>query len=200
MLKVYYAGFALVRQSGDYPISEYRRSRLVRIKPPHARRASLGAELLLCRALGECCPDMTLPPDIIQGEHGKPYLRGGEAYFSLSHSGERVAAAICDREVGLDIQEMREYNPKLAERFFAPDERLYVENSTDKSAAFTELWSKKESYIKAIGTGLSTPLNSFSVMNMPGLFYTTLDEFALSVCVPECAVPAVDLIKKVVFD
>lgn len=200
MLKIYYAGFTLVRQKGDYPISEYRRARLARIKPPHARRASLGAELLLCRALGECCPGMSLPPDIKQGEHGKPYLCGGEAYFSLSHSGDRVAAVICDREVGLDIQERREYNPKLAERFFAPDERRYVEYSTDKAAAFTELWSKKESYIKAIGTGLAMPLNSFSVVNMPGLFYTTLDDFALSVCVPGCDLPSIDFIKKVVLD
>lgn len=197
MLKVYYAGFSLVRERGDYPLSEYRRAQLIRMRPPYARRAAIGAELLLFHALSEVCPDVTLPPDIITNQHGKPHLRGGEVQFSLSHSGHLVAAALCDEEFGLDIQEKAEYNPKLVARFFSADEQLYIENSADRDVAFTEIWSKKESYIKAIGTGLSTPLNSFSVLDKSGFYYTTLDGYALSVCIPGVTEPQVEFVKRV---
>lgn len=197
MIKIYYAGFSLVRERGDYTLSEYRKAQLIRMRPPYARRAAIGAELLLSHALGEACPRVALPPDIITNEHGKPYLRGGEVKFSLSHSGRLVAVALCDEEIGLDIQEKAEYNPKLAARFFTDDEQLYIENSADKGEAFTEIWCKKESYIKAIGTGLSTPLNSFSVMDKAGFYYTPLDGYALSVCVPGALEPQVEFIKRV---
>lgn len=197
MIKIYYAGFSLVRERGDYPLSEYRKTQLIRMRPPYARRAAIGAELLLSHALSEACPNVTLPPDIITNEHGKPYLRAGEVKFSLSHSGRLVAVALCDEEIGLDIQEKAEYNPKLAARFFTDDEQAYIEQSADKGAAFTEIWSKKESYIKAIGTGLSTPLNSFSVMDKSGFYYTPLDGYALSVCVPGMNEPQIEFIKRV---
>lgn len=197
MLRVYYADTTSVCERGDYPLSEYRRISLARMKVPRARRAALGAELLLCHALSEAFPNVKIPPEIITGEHGKPYLRDNEVYFSLSHSGRLAAVALCDDEVGIDIQEASDFNSKLVKRFYAPDEREYVEQSADRDAAFTEVWSKKESYIKAIGTGLATPLNSFSVVNMTGLLYTCLEGYALSVCVPGRDMLSAEFIKRV---
>ena len=38
------------------------------------------------------------------GEYGKPYLASGDLFFNLSHCGDMVVCAVCDREVGVDIQ------------------------------------------------------------------------------------------------
>lgn len=197
MLKIYYADIPEIDERGVYPLSDYRRARLDKLKPAHTRNASVAAELLLVHALSECAPNIAIPPDIFTGEYGKPYLGNGGVYFNISHSADTVACAMCDEEVGLDIQYITEYKPELAVRFFAEDECAYVESGADKDAAFTEIWSKKESYIKALGTGLSTPLASFSVLHMPGLFYTKIGDCSLSVCIPGHSEPTVDFIKKV---
>lgn len=197
MLKIYYADIPEIDERGVYPLSDYRKAKLDKLKPAHTRNTSVAAELLLLHALRECAPNVAIPPDIFAGEHGKPYLRNGGVYFNISHSADTVACAICDDEVGLDIQYITEYKPELAARFFAEDECAYVESGADRNAAFTEIWSKKESYIKALGTGLITPLASFSVLHMSGLFYTVLGDYSLSVCVPGHDEPTVDFIKKV---
>lgn len=196
MLKLYYADIGGLDIDRCSPLSHYRRERLNAVKPMNVRRAGVGAELLLYRALKECAPQLALPPEIITGEHGKPALRGGEMFFSLSHYGSFAAAAVCDEEVGVDIQAISEYNPALAKRFFAPDEQEYIEQSADKNYAFTQIWCMKESYIKAIGTGLYTPLESFSVLKMPFIKAITREGNMLAVCVPSRNIINIDSIEK----
>lgn len=196
MLKLYYADIGGLDIDCCPPLSQYRRERLNAVKPITARRAGVGAELLLCRALKECAPQLTLPPEIIVGEHGKPALRGGEVFFSLSHYGSFAAVSVCDEEVGVDIQAISEYNPALARRFFAPDEQEYIEQSADKNMAFTQIWCMKESYIKAIGTGLYTPLESFSVHEMPFIKAFAREGNVLAVCVPSRGAINIDSIEK----
>lgn len=196
MLKLYYADIDGLDIDRCPPLSQYRRERLNAVKPIRARCAGVGAELLLYRALKECAPQLALPPDIITGEHGKPSLRGGELFFSLSHYGNFAAAAVCDEEVGVDIQAISEHNPALARRFFAPNEQEFVEQSTDKNAAFTEIWCMKESYIKAIGTGLYTPLKSFSVLEIPCIKSLAYEGNVLAVCVPSRGEINIDSIEK----
>ena len=105
------------------------------------------------------------------GHTGKTNL-----YFNLSHSGDYVAAAFSSAEVGVDIERIREMKPSVVSRFFHPKEREYVQRITDVcpertsgeneegDIQATELWTRKESYIKAVGDGLSLPLDSFSVL------------------------------------
>lgn len=196
MLKLYYADIGGLDIDRCPPLSQYRRERLNAVKPITARRAGVGAELLLYRALKECAPQLAIPPEIIVGEHGKPALSGEEVFFSLSHYGSYAAVAVCDEEVGVDIQAISEYNPALARRFFAPDEQEYIEQSADKNNAFTQIWCIKESYIKAIGTGLYTPLESFSVLEMPFIKALTREGNMLAVCVPSREEINIDSIEK----
>lgn len=196
MLKLYYADVSALDIDRCPPLSQYRRERLDAVKPIMARRAGAGAELLLYRALKECAPQLALPPEIIIGERGKPALSGGEVFFSLSHYGGYAAAAVCDEEVGVDIQAISEYNPALARRFFALDEQDYIEQSADKNEAFTQIWCMKESYIKAVGTGLYTPLESFSVLEMPFIKAFLREGNMLAVCVPSRKEINIDSIEK----
>lgn len=141
-------------------LSDYRRARLAGLKSELARRESLGAELLLRRALG--APEGE-PLRIGVRDGGKPFLPDREVFFSLSHSGGFVLCALSDRELGADLQRERRWNESVARRCFAPPEREWILSAADRDAAFHQVWAMKESYIKALGTGLSLPLNSFSV-------------------------------------
>jgi 4'-phosphopantetheinyl transferase len=103
------------------------------------------------------------------GTKGKPALsQNGELRFNVTHSGEMAAIALtrgCD--VGIDLEQLRSLPDleEIAARSFSDEEAVGI-NSLPASArarAFFECWTRKEAYVKAIGVGLSKPLNSFRV-------------------------------------
>lgn len=105
----------------------------------------------------------SVPPEaqISYGRFGKPYL---SAYpfvcFNISHSGPYVACAVCDRPVGIDVQVIRPYHPKVAGRVCAPEELQQIETAADPAAEFTRLWTRKEAYLKMVGRGLAADMKA----------------------------------------
>jgi 4'-phosphopantetheinyl transferase len=104
-------------------------------------------------------------------ERGKPYLpHHPELHFNLSHSHELAICALSGVELGIDL----EWTPRtveyvgVARRFFSPEEFAKLERAEDQRQAFFNGWTRKEAYIKAIGDGLSRPLDSFGVGILPG--------------------------------
>lgn len=104
-------------------------------------------------------------------EYGKPHIANPspntDLRFNLSHTnGLAVLALANNRELGVDVEYLgrQETNADIAERFFAPEEVLdfIAQPEQQKSMRFLEYWTLKESYIKAIGMGLSCPLESFA--------------------------------------
>jgi 4'-phosphopantetheinyl transferase len=94
--------------------------------------------------------------------------------FNVAHSASWALIAICtDREVGIDIEEIRRDldTGSLAERFFSPRERANLRELSDdlQLVAFFACWTRKEALLKATGTGLSSPLEGFSVSTNPAL-------------------------------
>jgi 4'-phosphopantetheinyl transferase len=93
--------------------------------------------------------------------------------FNVSHSGGRVMMAFaCGREVGIDIERIRPdfATDDIAERFFSAYEieRLRALPAEQRTEAFFTCWTRKEAFIKAIGEGLSCPLDKFDVTLGPG--------------------------------
>ena len=66
-----------------------------------------------------------------------------------------LGCAFSDKEIGIDIEKIREINPKAASKFACHDEEKYI--STHKNGFF-EIWTLKEAYFKCIGTGLGTDI------------------------------------------
>lgn len=90
------------------------------------------------------------------GEFGKPYLLDyPDIHFNISHSGEYVVCAVCDIPIGIDIQEIKPYNPNVAKKICLPFELKQIEQSTDKASEFIKLWTRKEAALKAKGTGIA---------------------------------------------
>jgi len=146
-------------------LSDYRKEKLSRQRAPQIRAQSAAAELLLRFALSDSGFAIDTPLEIGTVEHGKPFLKSGECSFSLSHSSDAVLCALCDTQIGADIQLVSRADPALIARFFAEDEQRYVFSSADRDAAFTEIWTKKESWCKLTGRGLTLPFPSFSVLD-----------------------------------
>jgi 4'-phosphopantetheinyl transferase len=110
------------------------------------------------------------------GPFGKPTLEGStnksDLRFNLSHSASLALLAVTRaRELGVDLeyQEPKIASEDIAKRFFSGTEvksliSLPKEMQTD---GFFKCWTRKEAYIKAIGEGLSFPLDQFSVSVLP---------------------------------
>lgn len=103
------------------------------------------------------------------GPHGKPRLADvdPDLRFNLSHSGERAVLAVArGREVGIDIEQERPIETlDLARRFFSQREfeALAAMQPGRRLKAFFRCWTRKESFVKARGDGLSSPLSGFDV-------------------------------------
>lgn len=119
----------------------------------------------------------TLPEHLafVYGAKGKPALRDapGGLCFNMSHSGGvAVYAFTIGCELGVDVEQIRPV-PELddiAARFFCTEEAadLMALSQTEKTQGFFNCWTRKEAYIKAVGDGLSLPLDSFRVTLRPG--------------------------------
>jgi 4'-phosphopantetheinyl transferase len=106
-------------------------------------------------------------------ERGKPALSDTDLDFNVSHSaGLALFAFSADGPIGVDVEHVQRLvdAEALASRFFSPDETedLLTVTAAERAQAFFNCWTRKESYIKAIGDGLSCPLDSFSVTLRPG--------------------------------
>jgi 4'-phosphopantetheinyl transferase len=104
------------------------------------------------------------------GEFGKPLLADSPLHFNLSHSGSLVAAAVTESgPCGVDIEEKR--NLEDLHRLigsFSREEQNFVRGHRSGSSAFWQIWTLKESYLKAHGVGLRAELASFSVVDPAG--------------------------------
>jgi 4'-phosphopantetheinyl transferase len=108
------------------------------------------------------------------GDQGKPFVDNDRGLqFNLSHSDEQALFAISfERELGIDIERIRSLSnmEEIALRFFCVEEYnnlMDLHSELTRTAAFFRCWTSKEAYIKAIGGGLSLPLNSFRVTLLP---------------------------------
>jgi len=122
--------------------------------------------------------DMT--PDKLRFDYtpfGKPSLASGlvqtALQFNVSHSGALLLIAVtAGRALGIDVEHIRADIAvgEIATHFFSANERSALAKLARnlQCAAFFNCWTRKEAYIKAIGEGLSLPLDQFDVAFLPG--------------------------------
>ncbi len=113
---------------------------------------------------------------LIYGPNGKPSLIGyGTEHmlqFNVAHSDNLALYAFTQgRPIGIDVEKMRELSDVdgLAKRFFSAREYSAWQSLAhgDRLAAFFKCWTSKEAFIKALGEGLSYPLDQFDVSLNP---------------------------------
>lgn len=151
-------------------LSPYRQQKIAILRHERDKNRSLAAGLLLDHALAAFgLQERSMEYEI--GEWGKPALKyHPEICFSLSHSGAYAICTIGDKPVGNDIERIREGRLKVADRFFAKEELSWLyetEREEERMQRMFRLWTMKESFVKAIGRGMSLSLQDF-VIHMDG--------------------------------
>ena len=111
----------------------------------------------------------------VRTEHGRPLIAGAASdpetrwlSFNLSNTTGLIACAVArERELGVDVEwlDRRGHALEVADRFFSAPElaELRSRPAERQLDRFFDYWTLKESYIKALGKGLSLPLESFAL-------------------------------------
>lgn len=137
--------------------------------------------------------------EVAYGEHGKPYSPGRrDVAFSISHSGRAAAGALLvgGGDIGIDIERIDRENDvrheRIARRFYTDAERAAIASSDDRAAAFYTVWTRKESYLKYTGDGITRPLSDIDtehlqdVVQHSRIITAAGGEYALSLTIPAC--------------
>lgn len=201
-----------------YFLTDERKAQIARYRNTADKIRSAGAGLLLEYGLQKrgytLLEEMTdkRSVKIAKGTYGKPYLENvSDLSFNLSHTGDYVTVAFSSDEIGVDIERKRSANMSVAHRFFTEEEWLYLQKICEAHGegevldrAFVRLWTRKESYIKAVGEGMHLPLSDFCVLsdcvdaekNYHLRTWEDFEDYTISVCtkdVTDAEITIIDL-------
>lgn len=150
-------------------LSTEERLRRERIVHPRALAEFVAGRRLLRHVVAPLCGVAPDALSIVESERGAlsidPAL-GASWRFNISHTDGLVALALARAPIGVDVEWLARpgRTVELADRFFAPAEvaALRARPEAHQRDRFFDLWTLKESYIKARGEGLAIPLDSFA--------------------------------------
>lgn len=133
---------------------------------------------VICRSLLKFILSLHAKVDIkqikidYQTPNKKPYLSSHPSFFfNVTHSHDVGLIAVANRPIGIDIEHIDgNYEfMNLLEHFCNEKEMSFIKNATNKEQAFYSIWTRKESFVKALGTGIN---NDFSKMpSIDGLHF-----------------------------
>lgn len=153
-------------------LSDKEYMRVSRIIDPHKQKQLHAAHLALRYILSQY---LGVLPGLIKFQYsqfGKPYLDMGSdkpsIFFNLSHSAECMLLALTsESHVGIDLEQILPVSStdRIIQNYFSSDDVDFYQRrpQDDKNTAFFYLWTLKEAYGKALGSGISgTPKRAFS--------------------------------------
>ena len=160
------------------------------IKVEKKRNERIVSDHVKRKALSDYCGVEPSNIEFGVSDKGKPFAKGLDVHFNVSHSAGIVVCAVSDNEIGIDIEKIKPINPEAAKKFACPDELEYI--SSHKNGFF-EIWTLKEAYFKCIGSGLGSNIKAvcFSIdgdkitcsdADYKCSFVNTRDGFICSVC------------------
>lgn len=194
MVKLYYAKITKLYDEKCFEekirqIKEKRQVRILEHCQKKDRCRSLAASLLLKMALekeGFCYDEVWF----VEESGGKPKLIQNSLFFNLAHAQELAVCVISDREVGVDVErkdrlEGKEQKRKLqiAKKILTPEEWKLWEKAGCQTEELISVWTKKESYVKMTGKGLTENLTTVDTIS--NAFYQQIlvdDGYVISVC------------------
>lgn len=135
-----------------------------------SKQEYLAGQMLIRTVLSEYTDTAVADWKFDQQENGKPFIAVPELsdpiHFNLSHSEGRLVLAVSRHALtGVDIESIKPKRriEQIAARHFsaAELEQLSSLDGEERTLRFYELWTLKEAFIKAKGTGLKHSLHSF---------------------------------------
>ena len=153
-------------------LPEERKAKALRYRREIDRKLSVISYLLLIFALHK---EFNLSaPTIAYTEKGKPYLpEYPDIHFNISHCPRGCVCVVSDKLVGVDIQDIRPFSQTIANRCCSADELLFLKQSVDPAACFTQMWAMKEGYLKMTGEGIAQSLPAIDTTGAYSAIQTT---------------------------
>jgi 4'-phosphopantetheinyl transferase len=154
-------------------LSRTERERAERLRADRDRRRFIVARARLRQLLALRLGTRPESIDLVSGPRGKPALACSGLHFNVSHSEDIAVYAFSRRgEVGVDVEAIRRFREAddIAARTFSRRENeAYVALEPRlKPLGFFNCWTRKEALVKAVGHGLSMPLDDIEVTLAPG--------------------------------
>ena len=171
------ATVSTAQQRWEQILSADERTRAARFHFPRDRQYFTATRALLRTILASYAGSDPEALTFLYSEKGKPSLAPNQSRmqieFNVSHSDAVALFAFTQRRaLGIDVEQVRENfdHEAIARRFFSEEEQgqLAALDPSEKYRGFFRCWTRKEAYIKALGTGLSLPLHQFDVSLKPG--------------------------------
>lgn len=107
-------------------------------------------------------------PEFSYNEHDKPFLKNYPGwYFNISHCKTAACCVLSHRDIGIDIEEVKEYKENLAAYICNNNELKSLHDSNNKSDDFYKLWTRKEAVFKMLGSGITN--NIKDILNTPNI-------------------------------
>lgn len=151
-------------------LSDDEKARADRYAFAHARAGFIASRGRVRELLGDLVGLAPAALVFAYAQHGKPVLsQRPDIVFNFSDTGALGCLAIAPGStgpLGVDIERIRSRDwLELSGRFFAPAEHALMQGlpEADLCDAFFRGWTRKEAFLKAMGTGLSTRLDAFEV-------------------------------------
>ena len=154
-------------------MSEERKRKCDALRFDDDKKLCIAADMLLRRALSEKTgiAESELLFDTM--EKGKPYLRNGNCFFSVSHSGKYVCAAVNrNKPVGVDIEQIKDVSARIAGRVFSESDIRFVFGANVSADGiisdplmlqrFFRVWTYKEAFVKMTGEGIDDNITDIS--------------------------------------
>ena len=104
-----------------------------------------------------------LAPNATADKFGKP--RDKDKFFNLSNSVFFIAYAESNAEIGVDVEFVRPVPEKLKKYISSEEEFALITSDT----AFFEVWTAKESLVKADGKGIDKAVNKIPALPLCGV-------------------------------
>lgn len=158
-------------------LSDAERLRASRFSSARKRRRFTVARARLRQLLAERLGVQPESVELCYGARGKPALAqrfaDADLRFNGSHCGDLVVYAFSSgREIGVDVEAIRKIRSAedIVARFFSrrEQEAYWSIDQRDRPLGFLNCWTRKEAFLKALGDGLSRPLDRFDVSLVPG--------------------------------
>lgn len=138
------------------------------------------AHRLLRECLRACSIDYGENTPITKNKYDKPCLTEyPDIHYNLSHAGGIAACVVSRRECGIDCEAVRPMRPNVMKKAFSENERRLIEETSpeQRDLLFFRLWTLKEAYVKALGIGISYPLNTAEFSFAGGRIVTSIEGY-----------------------
>ncbi|MCB9183447.1 MAG: 4'-phosphopantetheinyl transferase superfamily protein [Flavobacteriales bacterium] len=147
-------------------LDEEELARAARFRFDHDRERYILGHGMMREVLGRYLETEPRAVRFAREEFGKPYVPDSRVRFNFSDTKDAVLIAVsAGQTIGVDLETMARNvdHRAVSDHYFTAEEVADIAAATDEKRRFLELWTRKESVLKASGVGIMEDLRMLRV-------------------------------------